>query len=194
MKILEYPKIGDIGCTKSNKFLGKSIRWMQKMQGEGESEVNHVFWSINYEGLFVEALNKVEKNSIECYLEEYQDVYIVRIKEEFLCQEKLFKAVNYAINKYENKGYGYGKIFLQTLDTIFRTNKFTGSSFSNFPYCSELVAKSLMRKCGFLFYNGKLNRFLDPKSVNPANVLNDALDRPKVFEVYKYILVRAWKN
>jgi hypothetical protein len=192
MKILEYPQIGDIGCTRSNKFLGKTIRWMQSKQGEGEAEVNHTFWTIeNNSGKIIEALNKVEVNNVLDYLGEYQDVYIIRIKRSFLKHGKLIKAVKHCIKKYDDSWhvYGYGKIFLQSLDTLFCTNKFTESSFTNFPYCSELVAKDLMRKCGFLFFNKKLNIFLDPKSVTPANILNDGFDRNNVFEVYKYLLV-----
>jgi hypothetical protein len=187
MQIQEYPKTGDIVCTRSDKFLGKSIRWFQEKQKEGESKVNHIAWSLNNKGVIIEALNKVEINNVKDYLETNQDVYVVRIRSTFLKKQKLYKALDYGINKYKGKFYAYGKIGLQMLDTLFRTNKFTGSSFSNFPYCSELVAKCLMRKCGFLFYNKKKRSFIDPKSVTPANILSDGLNRKNVFRVFKYV-------
>jgi hypothetical protein len=190
MKILEYPQIGDIGCTRGKSFLSKSIRWMQEKQGENGAEVNHVFWVIeNNSGNIIEALNKVENNNILDYLQKYEDVYIIRIKRNFLKHGNLVKALKYCTSKYIAGGYGYGKLFLQLLDTVCGTNKFTGSSFTSFPYCSEMVAKSLMRKCGFLFFNKKLNIFLDPKSVTPSNILSDGFNRNNVFEVYKYLLV-----
>jgi hypothetical protein len=182
---LELPKRGDIILTRSNQFLGKSIRWFQKLQGEGNSTVNHVAWALN-KGNIIEALNKVEINTIAGYLEDGQGVYVVRIREKFLSRTKQNMALDYAIKTYQGGDYGYTKIGLQMLDTIFRTNKFTGSSFTDFPYCSEMVAVSLMRKCGFLFYNKKLERFLDPKSVNTANIYSDGLNRKNVFQLFKY--------
>jgi hypothetical protein len=199
----ESPRPGDIGLSRSNTFLGKGIRYFQRMQGEGDAPVNHSNLIASHSGGLIDVLSMVKDGHVTDYLGK-EDFYVVRIGG-FSC-DQCADVVEYADRKWLSgskikRVYSWFKILRQVGDSLTGTNFFTRRSLTDNPYCSELVARSWCRVNGHIWRNAVESKahkrklyFESPRSITPANIWADAVDRPDVYELYKYELHESvWK-
>ena len=133
---MEIPELlpGDIILSRSNAPISRLIRWFGKKQ-TGNARVSHAAMAVSNK-LLTESLFRVTVGPIAKYHGQPCIVYRMVGLSDHEREMIALKAVSV-----EGKRYGWAKIPLFALDSLFRTYLFTSRvGVTSFKVCSELIA------------------------------------------------------
>lgn len=166
-------KFVSIGLSKSKSFVSKTIRFFGKLQ-TGDARYSHSFMILDDKFILEEGFFGLRVRPIKKYLDQQVLVYRPkflsqkasdRVKEEALKQVGTYKGI-----------YGYAKIPLFALDSVFKTYWFTKHiGVKHFKVCSQF--------CAYLFYKyADYDEFKNWRSLSPDGL--DDFMRKKTIDWY----------
>lgn len=165
MKLLPADII--ITTDKKSLFSALILKAMRTFQRD-EVNYQHAILIVDDEKC-IEALTEVKYNDIEKRLKDFKRYKIIRCS---LLTGERKEAVVKAAEKFLGKKYSYFRIFLQLLDHIFNTDRFTGKYKDEDDHiCSSLLAWAYQKETGLKF-NGINWRSCEPDDIDDASLKN----------------------